>query len=90
MRCRSLPEIVNLEAVTKSLNLKELTGLDRDRSKLNLYMEKTSGTGCVLMLIFVTTPKFPLPAPRSAQNKSRFEDALAMTTVPSQSTWNCR
>src|SRR5437667_12556817 len=37
--------------------------------------------GCSLNVNAVTTPKFP-PPPRSAQNKSEFSSAFALTKVP--------
>lgn len=41
------------------------------------------GDGCVRKVNPVTTPKLPLPAPRSAQNRSGFCLALAVSFRPS-------
>ena len=45
----------------------------------------TSETGCAWKVNSVTTPKLP-PPPRSAQNRSAFSSALAVTRCPSAST----
>src|SRR6202021_2331029 len=51
----------------------------------NIGPPYTVCTGCPLNKNDVTTPKFP-PPPRTAQNKSEFSFALAVTNRPSAST----
>src|SRR5580704_17547794 len=46
----------------------------------------TMSTGLVRKLKLVTTPKFPLPPPRSAQNRSGFSWTLALRICPVAST----
>ena len=43
-------------------------------------------SACVANVKDVTTPKFPPPPPRSAQNRSGSDDGLAVTVRPSAST----
>lgn len=47
------------------------------------YADTAWGAACVLNCSSVTTPKLPLPAPRSAQNRSLFSLALATSCLPS-------
>lgn len=48
-----------------------------------MYAETPCGAGCVLKRSSVTTPKLPFPAPRSAQKRSLFSVAFAVSCLPS-------
>lgn len=51
-----------------------------------MYAATVCGTGRVRNLSSVTTPKLPLPAPRSAQNRSGWCLASTVRVLPSAVT----